>query len=72
MNTIVQASPMTLGAVASLNDVSVSTSSLYDVVAIVDTPRLHILKTISINGHSIKSINPDFAKVGEETTLIAA
>lgn len=63
---------MTLGVVASLNEVSVSTSYSYDVVAIVETPRLHTLKTISVNGHSIKAINPEFKKVGEKTTLVMA
>jgi hypothetical protein len=72
MNAVVQASPLTLGVVATLNDVSVSVSIYKYVAVITETPRLHTFKTLSINGHSLKAINPEFKKVGELTTLAMA
>lgn len=72
MNTIVQASPLTLDVVATFNDVSVSVSLNNHVAVITETPRLHSFKTLSVNGHSIKGINPEFKKVGELTTLAMA
>jgi hypothetical protein len=72
MNTCVQAGPLTLSFVAVINEVKVSTTNVVMVVSnFVDNTCLHTFK-VSVNGHSLKAINPDFDKVGELTTLIAA
>jgi hypothetical protein len=72
MNTVVQAETLTLGVVITIGNVTVSTSILYNVVANVETICLHTFNTISINGHSISAINPEFLKVGELTTSFVA
>jgi hypothetical protein len=72
MNICVQAEVLSLGATAELTTPKISV-----VVNIIDN-YTHITEffclsqpTISINGHSISGINPEFAKVGELATSLA-
>lgn len=70
MNTVVQAETLTINFVAKIVDVKVSTSlTPHDITAIAETVCLHTFTVLTINGHSIKAINPETLKVGELTTL---
>lgn len=73
MNVRVEAGPLTINVVAIVNDVVVSTQfNVFSSHAVAAGWTCFSLAPISINGHSLNAINPDFAKVGELTTSALA
>ena len=69
MNVRVEAGPLTINVVAIVGDVVVSTEfNVFSSHAAVLDWACFSLAPISINGHSLNAINPDFAKAGELTT----
>ena len=74
MNTTVRADTLTVGFVATMINVTVSTEKILlpnSHIITVDTvcPSLFYL---SLNGHSISGVNPENSLIGGMTTLIAA
>lgn len=73
MNVRVEAGPLTVNVVAIVNDVVVSTQfNVFSSHAVVVDWACFSLAPISINGHSLNAINPDFIEVGELTTSALA
>jgi hypothetical protein len=74
MNTRIEAGPLTLQASAELvspvTHVEINSDSSH-VKELLQWTCFSPL-VISINGHSLNAINPDFAKAGELTTLAMA
>jgi hypothetical protein len=73
MNARVEAGPMTIGVVGTVVTPVVSTQ----LQVVLCHPRsltwtCFAPAPISINGHSLSAINPDFIKVGELTTSALA
>lgn len=74
MNTTVQADTFSVGLVATMGEVKVSTviNLLPNRhIAYVDTVCLSLFQ-LSLNGHSISAINPENSLMGGMTTSIAA
>jgi hypothetical protein len=72
MNTFVQAAALTISVKAEMTDAIVSTKViLSNPVAQLETSCLYFSTILTVNGHSIKAINPDFVKVGELATSLA-
>lgn len=73
MNARVEAGPMTIGAVGTIVSPVVSTQlqavprQVHTLTWTCFSPAL-----LSINGHSLNAINPDFYKAGELTTSALA
>jgi hypothetical protein len=74
MNTSVQAGVLTTSVSATMSNATVIATVRFESTQIPPLQEATCLplSIISLNGHSLSAINPDFAKGGELATLIAA
>ncbi|NBQ17263.1 hypothetical protein EBU24_03030 [bacterium] len=70
MNVRIEAGPLTLNVVATFVECSVAIEIKKHVAASVTSWSRFFPASISVNGHSLKSINPEL-KVGELATSLA-
>lgn len=69
MNTRIEAGPMSISLQVVLADPGIKTQNICHTDSVL-TWTCFILPTVSVNGHSLKAINPEL-KVGELATSLA-
>lgn len=72
MNVRVEASSINVGLNATLSQpVIVTESYIVDIIPLSPTWTCFSLTQLTVNGHSVSAVNPDFTKVGELAASLA-